>query len=279
MKKRSILNSRQAGELRKRRRKVVGAKTLVLLLIFVALFVGLGFISRWEKINIQSLQILGNKIVEAEEIESLVQSKLVEKYLWLYPKTNFLLYPKGKIKKALAQEFLVLKDINLRLENVNTLKISLTERKAKFTWCGEEPPEDLSAAKCYFMDAEGYIYIEAPYFSGDVYFKFFGRADEQAGSPLGFYFLPENFQKLVYFRDAAEKMGLNPSFAVVKNDGDVELYLDSQINASKIIFKLGSDIEKVVENLGLVLESEELKNKIGALRYVDLRFGNKIYFK
>ena len=74
-------------------------------------------------------------------------------------------------------------------------------------------------------------------------------------------------------------MGLDPSFIVVKNDGDAELYLGSRVNSSKIIFKLNADIEKTAQNLGLVLESEELKGKIGTLKYIDLRFGNKVYFK
>ena len=279
MKKRSILSSRHVEELRKHRRQKAGAKALVFLLIIGALFVGLGFASEWQRINIQNLEISGNKVVEAKEVEGVVLSMLDGKYLWLFSKTNFLFYPKGKIKKTLAENFLILKDIDLALENANTLKITLTEREAKFTWCGEGLPEDLSTGKCYFMDEGGYIYAEAPYFSGDVYFKFFGRTENNGNQPLGSYFLPEIFRRLVYFRDAAEGMNLNPSFVVVKNDDDAELYLGSQINAPKIIFKLNADIEKTAQNLELVLGGEELKEKIEALQYVDLRFGNKVYFK
>ena len=279
MKRRNILSSRHVEELRKRRQKRAGAKALVFLLVFGALFVGLGFASGWQRINIQNLELSGNKVVETKGIEDVIQSKLAGKYLWLFPKTNFLFYPKSRIKKALSGNFLILKDIDLTLQDVNTLKITLTEREAKFTWCGEKLPEDSSAEKCYFMDENGYIYVEAPYFSGDVYFKFFGRIGNNGDQPLGSYFFPENFSGLVYFREAAEKLDLRPSLIAVKDDGDAELYLGSQANTPKIIFKLNADIEKTTENLGLVLESEELKGKIGALKYIDLRFGNKVYFK
>jgi len=278
MKKGSILSSRHVEELRKHRRRRAGAKALVFLLIFGALFVGLGFASGWQRINIQNLEISGNKVVEAKEVESMVLNMLDGKYLWLFQKTNFLFYPKGKIKKALSENFLILKNIGLALQSANTLKITLEEREAKFTWCGEKLPEDPSAGKCYFMDEGGYTYAEAPYFSGDVYFKFFGKIEDN-DQPLGSHFLPKNFQKLVYFREAAEKLDLHPSFLVVKDDGDAELYLGSQMSAPRIIFKLNADIEKTAQNLGLVLESEELKDKIGALQYIDLRFGNKVYFK
>jgi len=81
-------------------------------------------------------------------------------------------------------------------------------------------------------------------------------------------------------------MGLKPYAFYVRDDGDIELYLQSNValkNSPKIIFKSSSDIVKLVENLQSTVLVEplktDLKDKYNSLKYIDLRFGNKIYYK
>ena len=81
-------------------------------------------------------------------------------------------------------------------------------------------------------------------------------------------------------------MGLKPYAFYVRDDGDIELYLQSVVplsSAPKIIFKGNSDIVKLVENLQSTVAVEplktDLKQKYNSLKYIDLRFGNKIYYK
>jgi len=71
----------------------------------------------------------------------------------------------------------------------------------------------------------------------------------------------------------------------MKEDGDIEIYLKpvDSLNFPKIILKSTSDFNKVVENLQSVLTTEpfqsDFKNKYSSLLYIDLRFGNKVYYK
>jgi len=71
----------------------------------------------------------------------------------------------------------------------------------------------------------------------------------------------------------------------VQEDGDVKLYLSSFTSkmGPEIIFKADSNFEKIIENLQSVLSTEPLqsdfKNKYSSLLYIDLRFGNKVYYK
>ena len=189
-------------------------------------------------------------------------------------------YPKNSIKKELRNEFKRLKNINLFIKDKRILEVSVTEREALYTWCGENLPEDGTMKEeqtCYFMDENGYVFDEAPYFSGNVYFRFFGSLSES-------YFTPGIFAKIISFKDFLSK--IDPVSLYLKTDEDIEIYLKSNRlppDAPKIIFKKDFNLEKLSENLEAALSTEPLlsdfKNKRSSLLYIDLRYGNKVYFK
>jgi hypothetical protein len=129
-----------------------------------------------------------------------------------------------------------------------------------------------SEEKCYFMDESGFVFDEAPYFSGEVYFKFYGQM--------------EDFHKLVSFKEIVENMKLDPVAISVEENGDVKVLLSSRNSSEtgpEIILKIDSDFQKVAENLQTALGTEPLhtnfKNKYSSLEYIDLRFGNKVYYR
>src|SRR3989344_1513700 len=279
MRKRSILISPRLEDFRKKRRRKFVKKALVFFVLFLILFVGLGKLSAWQKINIENIEVSGNRVVDESEIEALARGGISGYYFWLYPKSNFLIYPKRQIARAITENFKTIKNVAIKLSGNQTILIAVSEREPKYTWCGDLPPDAGTNTPCYFMDDTGFIFAHAPFFSGDVYFRFFGSVAET--TPLGEYFTEGNLSKLVSFRSAVESFNLTPSFIVVGRDGDAELYLarNAKGNAPKIIFKPNGDIEKAVENLKAVLESEDIKEKLSTLEYIDLRYGNKVYFK
>lgn len=300
MKNRIVLNSPRILELKKRKRKVIKRKISLLITILILILIGLSFLSRWEKVNITDIQITGNKVIETKIIENIVKDKITGDYLWFFPKTNFLFYPKGDIEKELSNKFKRLKNISISVKNLTTLNISLVERKALYTYCGGKinlqsdlPTESLNSNsvlpeenKCYFMDSDGYVFDEAPYFSGEVYLKFYGTTDINSdNNPSGSYFYKSNFGKLISFKETLEKMGAKPVIFYVEDNGDIEVFLSSSSSqmGPEIILKMDSDFGQVAENLQSVLTTEPLqsdfKNKYSSLLYIDLRFGNKVYYK
>lgn len=284
MQKRNVLSSPRLSELKQRRRKAVVNKILISITGFLVIFFFLAYLSRFKNINITVVDISGNKVLDSDILKSAVEQKISQKYLWLFPKTNILIYPKSDIKSELMNKYKRIKDINLSIKDNKTLEVAIDEREALFTWCGDAPQVDTANEdqKCYFIDQDGYIFDEAPYFSGEVYFKFYGSAD-QADS----YFYKQNFKQLVLFKDTLVKMKLKPVSLYVKKEGDIEVSLSSGSNSSiagpKIFLKLDSDYEKIAENLEAALNTDplqtEYKNKYSSLQYIDLRFGNKVYFK
>lgn len=286
MRKRSVSSSPYLKEARKKKRRTVVKKILFYALALAVFFVGLSFLAKWEKLNIKSVQIVGNKVVDSAILEEIAKKEIDGYYLWFFPKANFLLYPKAEIKQELENKFKIFKNISVELKGVKTLSIEVSEREGSYTWCGNNFSIESKDSKCYFMDEDGYIFDEAPYFSSDVYLKFFGKVLETAEVPLGHYFFPDVFPKLVSFRESVEKMGVKTSSFLVKDDGEIELYLPpgkSSSNLPKIILQTDSDFGKIVENLEAALTTEPLqssfKKEYSLLKYIDLRFGNKIFYK
>ena len=81
-------------------------------------------------------------------------------------------------------------------------------------------------------------------------------------------------------------MGLKPVILHLGENNDIKMFLTKAKPTSlgpEIIFKKDSDVQKIAENLKAALDTEPLlskfKNEYSSLEYIDLRFGNKVYYK
>src|SRR3989344_772689 len=163
MKRRDILKSPKLAEMKRRKRGAVLKKMLLNLFILAILVAGITYASRINSLNIEEVRISGNKIVETAQITEIAQNNLSGHYLWLLPRSNFLIFPKDKIIEELSAQFGRLDEITLKLEKTKTLTIDVTEREGKYTWCGETLPEVGARQEdqpCYFVDYKGYVFDE-----------------------------------------------------------------------------------------------------------------------
>lgn len=286
-KERSILNTPRLEELKRKRRRVLRNKIILFTFVFLIVFIGLNYLSRIPALSVKSVEVHGASILDPKNLTDEVQSILDSRFI-LFSKKNVFFYPKKKIEKILS-DIPRIKSFDVHRENFNNLVIDIVERDSKYTWCGDTLPEEnsnLKDNKCYFMDGDGYIFDEAPYFSGNVYFKFFGKTEHDIDTPAGSSFLPGTFNDFLSFKSNLEMMGLKLSALLLKDDGDMELYLTSNSalpNTPKIIFKSEAELERVAENLQAVITTEpfatDFDKKYDSLLYIDLRFGNKVYYK
>jgi len=289
----TLANSPRILELKKKRLRVWKLKIFLYLFLLIIFLAGLGFLSRWTEININTVVVSGNKIVDESRVSKIINEELAGYYFWVFPKKNFVIYPKKVITKRLISEIKRLEGAELNVTDTKVLEVSVTERKAVYTWCGEdlgfydiEDSINDEVKKCYFMDEEGYVFDNAPYFSGAVYFKFFGLLENPSIGPLGQSYAPEHMTSILTFLDEIESMNLQPTSLFIKKDGEIDLYLKSSVfnqDMNKIMINTDSDFQKAAENLNAAVNTEplklDLKERYEELLYVDLRFGNKIYYK
>src|SRR3989344_1774232 len=138
MKKRNVLNSPRLLELKKHRRRIVINKILLSVIAILAILGSLVYISRIPKLNISTIEVSGNKIIDTDTIRTTVEQKIAGNYLWILPKTNIFLYPESKIKEKLSKSFKRLKNIDVSTLNNTVLQVTVFEREAKYLWCETE---------------------------------------------------------------------------------------------------------------------------------------------
>lgn len=291
MDKRNVLNSPRLLELKRKKRKIFIRKLIIWGILFLIVICALSFATRIKRLNITEIQVSGNKVIDTDKIIESTQKITSGYYLWLFPKTNIFFYPKSRIKNELANEYKRLNNINISLSK-QKMNISVSERTPEYTWCGITPSSTADQEDCYFLDKEGFIFDKAPFFSGEVYFKFYGNTEPkkdlpaQAGDPNGSYIGKGYFDKLIALKDVLKDMGVKPVVIYVEDGEDLKIFLSRDkilTNGPVIIIKKDADFQKIAENLKAAIETDPLKtkfkNEYANLEYIDVRFGNKVYYK
>ncbi len=262
------------SSLKKKRRLGVSKKVgiwAIFILFFISLFV-LGLTR--QEVRISNVTVSGNSAVSKEDISNIVEQKLTERYLWIIPTDNFLLLKRGAIKNEILNDFKKVKTADIFFHSLKDIEITVTEREAKYLWCDGMPTK---YKNCYFMDKNGFIFAEAPDFSGNPFTKYFGLI---IGNPVGqSYFNSARFNEINTFFTKLNDMKFSPVSFNAVDESQYEVYLSV---GGKIIFDDKKTFDKDIINLQAVIDSGYIKTDPASLqkiKYIDLRFGNKVVLK
>lgn len=284
---RDIPTSPRIVEIRRKRRARKIWIAIVFLLLFFLVIIGLSFLSSNKKMQIDNITVEGNHIIDIEEIQNEIYKNISGRYIHLFSRNNSLIYPHKRVYNNLLLNFPRIESLSIKRENFKTLHINIIERIGTFLYCGADVPvnkEDVGE-NCYFINNDGLIFDQAPYFSGNIYFKYYVKLSDEA-NPLGRQMISsEDFHKITRFIDSIESLGLKPIYIYIGQDGTNSLYLEHQENNTlpKILFKNDANLEVLQDNFSLAMQkkefADEIHSKYNTLLYIDLRFKNKVLYK
>lgn len=266
--------------LKKKRKKRL--KWFFIVLVILIFIIGiLAFISHRKEFRISKIELSGGVLVLQNDVEREAKEFLKGSYIWLFPKDNSLIYSKEALENFLKNKFQRIENIKISLKNPQTLVVSINERKPDSLWCDSFP--SLSGeyiGNCYFMDDNGTIFAGAPYFSGDAYFKYYGLISSTSPVIGKEYFSPkENFKSLTKFVSDMKNLALHPVYMIYSDNDEFTAFMGS---GAKIIFNAKDSFEKTSSNLKTLLQSNvfaSTSDPISKIDYIDLRFGNKLFYK
>ncbi len=201
------------------------------------------------------------------DIEPIIFEHTSGAYLGFFSKRNILLYPKGEIERKILQDFPRIKNVIVRIKGARAVSVLISERLPEALWCQSKEEN----SDCYFLDERGFIFAKSPLFSSQVYTRFLGQLSND--EPLRSVFLPEIFFRLSSFVKRVEEIGFPSVFVEVFEDDSVVL----ETNEGKIIFTLERDFNETLANLKSFWR--ENRDELSDFEYLDLRFGNKIFYK
>jgi len=257
-----------------RRRKILIAKLISAFIVIAGIVFSLAWLSRLDLLKINVIEVKGNETLDAAEIQEIVLDTTAGAYANLFSKSNIFIYPKKNIVKAISSSFKRVNTLEISSSGLHKIKITITERKPSYTWCTGTP--QVQTKTCYFIDSRGYVFSEAPTFSGHVYFSFYGNMPP--GDPVGSYFIDEGrFKNLDRIIAMLENNGIDPYALQVKDNGVYDVYLNK---GGRILFKEGQNISVLGSNIkSLIDQSDIFGKKLPYIDYVDMRFGSKVFYK
>ena len=285
--RRDITTSPRVQELRRARMKRRRVVFLIFIILFIGVVIGLSYLSHQPKLTISNIKVEGTHIIDSMDIEQSVNDHMSGNFIYLFSKKNSFLYPKSKIEKDLQKKFTRIKNLSIKLEGLNTLKIVIDERIGSYMYCGDSIPESASelGENCYFVNSDGYIFDVAPYFSGDIYFKFYIPLTNTQDILSQQILDPKEFREIISFVDGLTELGLDPVSVVMSDKDRYSFHLRQNSNSiyPEILFKEDNDLATIFGNFSAAMQNPDFKNEIfsrySSLSYIDLRFDNKVLYK
>jgi hypothetical protein len=274
----SQVKTLHSEEYLKRKRKSRYWKIFFVFIFFILIILSLSLLSFYKQLRIDNIRVVAPDSFDQDILKSDVSSLIEKKYFHLFSKENIFIYPKKELVSFLKSKFPNIDTVDITAVDKNTLLLNIKERVPFALWCDSLPKED-HISKCYFLDSSGFVFAKAPQFSGDAYFKYYGILPEQ--SPIGSYFLktPGRFKEVSDFFSYAKTLSISPIYLVASGENYFELFL---FGGARVIFDTVEPIKESAKRLGILVKTENILQKDGGsilVDYIDLRFGNKIFYK
>lgn len=251
---------------------VAGQRKKTTLYIALGLFMGLCILFYWlflsASFSIQAIKINTVTFLPQEEVKKLVTDYLSKARFGIVRQNNLFAFPGKDFAKDLTDRFL-LEAAAIRKERPHTLSITFKEIPREAVW----------SAYNYFyaLNSQGLI-IKAitPELTGEkpvIYSQGGGvpTLKEQVITPVALDFIARVLKNETIKR-------LSPQFFIVEKPLSTDLFLKVK-EGWKIYFDTKGSLTGQLTNLELTLANSIPPNERPKLSYIDLRFGENVYYK
>ncbi len=259
----------------RRKRQISLLKKIGIYFIFILFFISLAnYGLTYNKIRISDIIVTGNNSVQTDDILKIVNTELSKVYLGITPTDNILLLRSLIIENKILDTYKKIGKVDVIIRGITSIEIAVTERKSDNLWCKGTPAESKG---CYFMDSSGFIFEDAPTFSNNSFPEYFGLISGM--SPVGQTYFNNNFRNIANLYNALKTMSFQPQYFNALNEHEYEVYI---LGGGKIIINDKKSFESSLTNLQALVDNKYISNdavSLKKIKYVDLRFGNKVNFE
>ncbi|MBT4516662.1 MAG: FtsQ-type POTRA domain-containing protein [Candidatus Komeilibacteria bacterium] len=215
-------------------------------------------------LRVQNINLNNNNDLSTEEVQEFVLDKLTATKFFFFEKNNYFLVPIDELDVQLVAEY-NLEEVSLEKIWPNTLEITVKEKNSHFIWQKDD--------SIYLLDAKGLLNRQISILD-DKYLLLDDKRDQRPSGEQIFTDQEINIINQIYLNwmdMVASKAKLNK--ITIYNDWSIELNTQTGFYVK---LDKDQDIHEQLNNLKAVLE----ENITGVdIDYIDVRFGDKVYFK
>jgi hypothetical protein len=222
-----------------------------------------------DEFKIKNVTVSGVSVLSKEDIENKVKQIMSAKVLGIIPRDRIFYFPQKQIENILLEQFHRLSIADVQRDFPSSVLVGVEERKPVVLLCL------LVGKECFFVDKTGFIFERAPFFSSGVFLKFFDERATKTG--IGEFLIgEETFNKLMAFKSFLEDISSTEIEKIyLKDNGICEFYT---AGGWYLILDKNDDWALIHNNFTTFFK-EIINNDKRDIEYIDLRFGNKIFFK
>ena len=247
---------------------------------------GVIFALREPRLQIRNITLRGIKTLDERAVRDEISARLTGARFYVLPRSSFFLADTAAIASGLKHDFSRIRDVTAVKNFPDKLDISVTERIFWGVFCdglavSSTPAcphtQCLGVGACVYIDPEAIAYEHAPEPQGKLILSI--RSDAVGDIALGASALDPAVMGEI--RNLAERIPAETGSALA--GFELHSRVPSEIRAVAgegftMIFKREDDYTATLRVLKRVLDGE-IKEKRGRLNYIDLRFGNKVFYK
>lgn len=181
-----------------------------------------------------------------------------------YINRNILFFNKNEFVGNLKDKFPIVDNVDIKKKFPNSLDIKIEYRKPKYYVCSEE---------CFLMDKKGFVFQKV-----DKSFNFDELVELENGFnniKVGKYIASESdFNKIDFILNNLAGNNIKVLSVDLKNE---TVYFNTE--DFSIIFALVEDVNWQLEKFFTALKKIKDTEDMNKLEYIDVRFGDRVYYK
>lgn len=263
----------------KRRKKIRRVSLKIKLIIVAALIAisGVGWSLLFNRyFFIDNVVISGSQNIAENKVYDIIEQQLGKKSFFFFRQQNIFAFSKRQAKNEILKNYFV---VNLKIHKKlpRTLEVSFSENTAAAVWAEND--------SYYYIDAD--LNILSPLDNLGLIGDAVVILKNISSEPL---IKQEGLIKKVGIGEVyiSACLGLTKKLADLALDIDsiceinkpeAEIRFNFKNQGPKLRFSAEKNIDKQLEKLKVLLQEKISKDKLPKLEYIDLRFGDKVYYK
>lgn len=267
-------NKYRSEKFEKKQKQIRVRKTIIWSIVGILLVAGFIYWMNRESMKVSTVQVSDLQFADEKKVQTEVEEMIAGKYLGLISKRCIPFINREDIAEKILEKNLFIESAKVSVKKFDILQVEATEFGAVAKWCGESSKKKLR--ECYLLNSNGNIFTKEVVINKEDVPIFYGPISKDY--IIGKSFLkPDQFKNVIQF---VEKLKTLNIFVRSVETSDFETIAVQTTAGPYIMISTLNDSQKIIENLGVVIDTEEInKAQLSNLEYIDLRFTNKAFYK